>query len=161
MPRCVYIALEAARPAVFGCQVSPKWPLRRERVLSCQGEAGGQKTGSQGPQPSPGCAQGFRKPRAALQTPLSPTCTRGRTCVRDSHLVSLFSTFFILRCNALREKCPEQVCRMVYYHGVDACAPTPIGKQSTGSPQEPLMPARPPRPCPREAAPRALFLLHC
>ena len=47
VPRCVYVALEAVRPAVFGSQVSPKWSLRKEGTLSCQGEAGGQKAGSQ------------------------------------------------------------------------------------------------------------------
>lgn len=37
MPRCVYVALEAVRPAVFGSQVSPEGPLSREGTLSCLG----------------------------------------------------------------------------------------------------------------------------
>lgn len=41
MPRCVYVALEAVHPAVFRSQVSPKWLLREESELSCQGESGG------------------------------------------------------------------------------------------------------------------------
>lgn len=97
MPRCVYVALEAGRPAVFGSQVSPKWLLRKEGTLSCQGEAGRQKAGGL---------------RAHLPS--------------DSHLGGCVSSLFYGYCSTLAEECTEQVCRLLYYHGVDTWVTTEV-----------------------------------
>lgn len=135
MPRCVYVALEAVRPAVFGSQVSPKWLLRGESELSCQGESGGQKVGFArlytGLQEAQGSSTDTLSPIHGLEdTPVLTTAA----------WEGMFPAFCIVRCNRLTEKCTEQVCRLLCCHRADTCVSTPSRKQSMASPLSALSP---------------------
>lgn len=77
MPRCVYVALEAVRPAVFGSQFSLKWLLSRNICFHVKGRPEDLELGARGPAPLPAECRVLGSLGAAL--PARP-CAPGQAC---------------------------------------------------------------------------------